>query len=220
MNWGPSPPRSSMMQPQQRGTQPPVSMDTLARMSFDDMRAQLDQRLANPLARGPMGPGMFDLEPFPPRPRRVRSMMRRSLALPFDMELPPIPHPPDMMLSTMFDMESFPPIHHSHSHPHSHLHSFPRPVGMQDMSYESLMTLQDVRRGVTHPDLAKLRKMRFSNNVKCKQCGICQDNFSTGTKVITLPCEHVFCEAEILKWFETNKTCPTCRFVVENISAY
>jgi len=210
-SWGTSPPRMSMMQPQQRN-HGPVSLDTLANMSFDDMRTQIETRFATTSSLNPMAPEMFDLEAFPPRPRRMRGMIRRTLISPFDMELSPMPNPSGMMLQAMFDMEPFPPSHSHHSHSH--------PVGMQDMSYESMMTLQDVRRGVTQPDLAKLRKAKFSHNMKCKQCGICQDNFSVGNKVITLPCDHVFCEAEILKWFETNKTCPTCRFVVDNISIY
>jgi len=200
------------MQPNQRGDhQGPVSIDRLASMSFDDMRSHMEAGVASMNA---MASNLFDLEPFPPRPRRGRDTMGRIAMPPFGVQLPPMPHPPGMTLHMEFDMEPFPPLptFHSHFQPHG--------VAMPDMSYESLMNLQDVRRGVEQPDIARLKRTRFSTNLKCKQCGICQDNFSNGCKVITLPCDHVFCEAEILKWFETNKTCPTCRFVVENIRVY
>lgn len=80
-------------------------------------------------------------------------------------------------------------------------------------------------------DLAKLKRTRFLDTEECKQCGvchimlgapllvlqICQETFVVGSRVIILPCLHSFCELEILKWFVENKTCPTCRFVVESI---
>lgn len=91
-----------------------------------------------------------------------------------------------------------------------------------DYSYENLLRLDESvkKRGVTTADLAKLKRARHSARDNCKQCGICQDNFSVGTKIIVLPCAHAYCEGEILHWFEQNRTCPTCRRVIENVSAY
>jgi len=89
-------------------------------------------------------------------------------------------------------------------------------------SYEELLHLDEnvKKRGVSLSDLSKLKRVRFSSRDKCKQCGICQEYFSSGMKVIALPCAHLYCEEEILKWFDQNKTCPTCRHVVENVNAY
>lgn len=100
----------------------------------------------------------------------------------------------------------FPPLHH----------------GQGDFSYEHLLRLDDAvkKRGVATADLSKLKKARFSNKDVCKQCGICQDNFAVGTKIIVLPCQHSYCEKEILRWFEQNRTCPTCRYVIEDIHTY
>jgi hypothetical protein len=111
--------------------------------------------------------------------------------------------------------------HHHHHHSNGFTH-FPPLRSQDDLSYENLMRLEDTvkKRGVATADLRKLKKTQFSSRDVCKQCGICQDNFAVGTKIIMLPCKHSYCEKEILHWFEQNKTCPTCRFVVENIGPY
>jgi len=134
------------------------------------------------------------------------------------------------MNSMMGNFPALPQIQHMHPNTmHTHHHSngfthFPplHSASQGDLSYENLLRLEEnvKKKGVQSADLSKLKKTRFSNKDVCKQCGICQDNFTTGSKIIILPCKHSYCEKEILHWFEQNKTCPTCRFVVEDISIY
>lgn len=110
-------------------------------------------------------------------------------------------------------------MHHRHHHGHGHGHGHHHGHGSD---YESMLRLdENVRKkGVSDSDLAKLKRVKFSARENCKQCGICQENFTVGTKVIALPCKHVYCEDEILTWFDQHKTCPTCRHVVEDIPVY
>eukprot|EP00026_Physarum_polycephalum_P009897 Phypoly_transcript_10034.p1 GENE.Phypoly_transcript_10034~~Phypoly_transcript_10034.p1 ORF type:complete len:210 (+),score=55.42 Phypoly_transcript_10034:643-1272(+) len=117
--------------------------------------------------------------------------------------------------NNMFGMQmQFPPIEH-HSTARYHQQS-----GLN--SYEELLHLDESvkKRGVSGSDLSKLKRVRYNSKDKCKQCGICQENFVVGTKLIALPCSHLYCEEEILKWFDQNKTCPTCRHVIENVGVY
>lgn len=44
------------------------------------------------------------------------------------------------------------------------------------------------------------------------QCSICLENFKWLDKVSELPCKHYFHESCIDTWFNTNCTCPICRY--------
>lgn len=136
----------------------------------------------------------------------------------------------DMSALRAANFQQFPQLMHTAT-PHGRPHSvsmtrfppiYPHHHGQPDLSYESMLALDQSikKRGVAPSDLAKLKRARHTSNQKCKQCGICQDHFSVGTKIIVLPCSHAYCEKEILTWFEQNVTCPTCRFRIEDIRPY
>lgn len=42
-------------------------------------------------------------------------------------------------------------------------------------------------------------------------CPICLEDFTSQTRIKTLLCGHKYCESCLLKWLETNATCPICR---------
>jgi len=151
--------------------------------------------------------------------QQAQNMFQRSLGMMMEeddmMNFPPtFMHPFHQLHQSM--LAPFPTIRDRLPHPHM----VPRsPHSHPNLSYESMLALDSnvVKKGVSQHDLAKLKRRRFAPRDPCKQCGICQDNFNSGMKIISLPCAHSFCEDELLKWFAENKTCPTCRFVVENI---
>eukprot|EP00002_Diphylleia_rotans_P015785 TRINITY_DN3057_c0_g1_i10.p1 TRINITY_DN3057_c0_g1~~TRINITY_DN3057_c0_g1_i10.p1 ORF type:complete len:127 (+),score=11.39 TRINITY_DN3057_c0_g1_i10:857-1237(+) len=84
-------------------------------------------------------------------------------------------------------------------------------------SYERLLALdrRNVQRGVSAEAMSKLKTTTGTPKDTQTQCQICFDNFSVGTKVTTLPCEHSYHYDCIKKWFESHRTCPICRFEVE-----
>jgi hypothetical protein len=45
-----------------------------------------------------------------------------------------------------------------------------------------------------------------------KECYICLKNFIRNSKVMKLPCSHMFCEKCISPWLKHNFYCPTCKF--------
>ncbi|XP_023632998.1 E3 ubiquitin-protein ligase RNF181 isoform X2 [Capsella rubella] len=46
-----------------------------------------------------------------------------------------------------------------------------------------------------------------------EECTICFEEFDNDERrVVTLPCGHDFDYECVVKWFETNHTCPLCRF--------
>ncbi|EKX35806.1 hypothetical protein GUITHDRAFT_79449 [Guillardia theta CCMP2712] len=47
------------------------------------------------------------------------------------------------------------------------------------------------------------------------KCHICQCEYETTDKILTLPCKHFFHPDCIKGWFKENRTCPVCRFEVE-----
>mmetsp|Transcript_8367 Transcript_8367/g.5973 ORF Transcript_8367/g.5973 Transcript_8367/m.5973 type:complete len:85 (-) Transcript_8367:103-357(-) len=43
-------------------------------------------------------------------------------------------------------------------------------------------------------------------------CTVCCDSIQMGKKGMFMPCGHVYHPDCLLPWFETNNTCPVCRF--------
>ncbi|RNF20470.1 zinc finger protein, predicted [Trypanosoma cruzi] len=48
-------------------------------------------------------------------------------------------------------------------------------------------------------------------------CSICQESFSTGCEVYRLPCGHMFDVRCLNQWLELTRTCPNCRFVLQDV---
>jgi hypothetical protein len=50
-------------------------------------------------------------------------------------------------------------------------------------------------------------------------CSVCLGEYEAGDLLIRLPCEHLFHEACIGRWLETDSTCPKCRFHIGWLAA-
>ena len=53
-------------------------------------------------------------------------------------------------------------------------------------------------------------------NLEFPKCTICLIEINEGMDCISLPCDHIFHQACITKWFEMNNTCPLCRMELSN----
>lgn len=65
-----------------------------------------------------------------------------------------------------------------------------------------------------------LTKQYIDEELKTKQCAICQEDFKEGDEVIKMPCEsgHTYCTDCIVGWLKVNSTCPVCRYsMIENL---
>jgi hypothetical protein len=49
---------------------------------------------------------------------------------------------------------------------------------------------------------------------KISDCPICKEPFEDGEVQVKTPCNHIFGEESIKKWFEGSETCPYCRNVI------
>lgn len=79
-------------------------------------------------------------------------------------------------------------------------------------TYEQLVTLEDVKVGLNIKDLVKNSKVSLNENSFL--CSICQDNNDIIIRI--LKCNHYFHVTCIDKWLSNNKTCPVCRYNLEN----
>jgi hypothetical protein len=79
-------------------------------------------------------------------------------------------------------------------------------------TYEQLVTLEDVKVGLNTNDL--VRNSKVSLNKTSFLCSICQDNSEVIIRI--LKCNHYFHITCIDKWLSNNKTCPVCRYNLEN----
>jgi len=79
-------------------------------------------------------------------------------------------------------------------------------------TYEQLVTLEDVKVGLNTKDL--VRNSKVSLNKTSFLCSICQDNSEVIIRI--LKCNHYFHITCIDKWLTNNKTCPVCRYNLEN----
>ena len=64
----------------------------------------------------------------------------------------------------------------------------------------------------------KLRRPTLDVDTFCNQpvCPICSDDFKVGSKVLQLPCGHIFHEDCAIPWLDMKKTCPICRYLLTN----
>ena len=72
---------------------------------------------------------------------------------------------------------------------------------------------------IYNPD--NLEKWMHTNSTNTtvdeRQCAICFEELADKTVQTTLECTHSFCTSCILRWFQTNNTCPCCRAEVPNV---
>lgn len=91
-----------------------------------------------------------------------------------------------------------------------------------NLNYEELIQLDE---NIKHPLDSFYVSMLITEKLQAstishlsgdsKKCLICFDDFEVGHKIIRLPCFHIFHDAEIIQWFDSNKTCPICRVDIE-----
>jgi hypothetical protein len=48
-----------------------------------------------------------------------------------------------------------------------------------------------------------------------KNCVICLNDFEKGQKALIIPCTHIFHADCIKSWFNTQNTCPICKFKID-----
>ncbi|KAG8344388.1 Zinc finger C3HC4 type (RING finger) RING like zinc finger RING type zinc finger Ring finger domain [Trypanosoma vivax] len=72
--------------------------------------------------------------------------------------------------------------------------------------------------------IGKLRRLTLCHDVLKRLevagqtlCSICQETFAPATDVYHLPCGHVFDVRCMEQWFEQTRTCPNCRFMLQNV---
>mmetsp|Transcript_25456 Transcript_25456/g.37539 ORF Transcript_25456/g.37539 Transcript_25456/m.37539 type:complete len:211 (-) Transcript_25456:214-846(-) len=99
-------------------------------------------------------------------------------------------------------------------------HPTPRQYGgdsSQGNNYEELLALDEqvVKRGLSAKRIAQLHYRRPTRPELLKDCSICRDRFQSDSSVCALPCRHVYHKDCILPWFESNRTCPSCRMELE-----
>eukprot|EP00921_Rhytidocystis_pertsovi_P007963 GHVQ01013165.1.p1 GENE.GHVQ01013165.1~~GHVQ01013165.1.p1 ORF type:complete len:1429 (+),score=151.28 GHVQ01013165.1:382-4668(+) len=94
--------------------------------------------------------------------------------------------------------------------------------GEEQLDYESLLELQaragNVRRGLSSLQIQQLPEERFQSSTASegmRECLICKNEYEQAERLRRLPCWHAFHSACIDKWLQDRKTCPLCRFEVD-----
>jgi hypothetical protein len=85
-----------------------------------------------------------------------------------------------------------------------------------EATYEELLQLEDVKVTAPPSSLHKLRTcihgLSDAACIKETACLVCQEDWETGDKLATLPCEHVFHETCVVRWLrEYSNKCPVCK---------
>lgn len=90
------------------------------------------------------------------------------------------------------------------------------------LDYDGLLNLQErvghVRRGLSTEQIELLPEETFqwtTSESKQRECLICKNEYEPEERLRRLPCWHVFHTCCIDKWLLGRKTCPLCRFEVE-----
>eukprot|EP00928_Gymnodinium_smaydae_P088875 TRINITY_DN72915_c0_g1_i1.p1 TRINITY_DN72915_c0_g1~~TRINITY_DN72915_c0_g1_i1.p1 ORF type:complete len:285 (-),score=26.49 TRINITY_DN72915_c0_g1_i1:98-952(-) len=86
--------------------------------------------------------------------------------------------------------------------------------------YELLCLLDDVlpRRGTAPASVMAGLPARSPQDLKAVQCQVCLGDFSPSSKVVELPCQHVFHPDCVSKWLTQCKaTCPVCAAPVDRL---
>lgn len=74
------------------------------------------------------------------------------------------------------------------------------------------VTLSD-EGGNLSPSIEALEKVRLDGlDSSADKCSICMEEFLLGSEAIRLPCSHIFHGDCIVKWLQSSRRCPLCRF--------
>ena len=84
-------------------------------------------------------------------------------------------------------------------------------------TYESLLALDDTiqRRGISKKTKSSLTYRAPRREEVGTECNICKEPYRSSSKVVSLPCRHVFHYDCIHKWLVSERTCPCCRYLIE-----
>jgi len=84
----------------------------------------------------------------------------------------------------------------------------PEPI---DMSYESLVELEDVSCGLPEQIIAGLPRCSYTASMEKNSCTVCLCDYEVGEEVTTLPCFHRFHYPCLSQWLSRKKVCPICK---------
>lgn len=82
------------------------------------------------------------------------------------------------------------------------------------LTYEDLVQLSPVRRGLAFRKVWAMPTMRFaraSHNLDHAACSICLEEYVDGDSLRILMCQHHFHTACVDEWLRGSQVCPTCR---------
>jgi len=92
-----------------------------------------------------------------------------------------------------------------------------------DLTYESLLNLQDVQNAAKNKDLMPVYKWEKENNKNSDndvseedKCSVCLGEYEKGESLKTLPCFHKFHVDCIDPWLDTHNTCPVCKYKIDD----
>lgn len=91
-----------------------------------------------------------------------------------------------------------------------------------DLTYESLVELEDVAVGLSPNTIAALpsyefQESDFTDKGTAKSCPICITDFTVQDRdVVILPCDHLFHRECIATWFQRSKKCCVCKYVLDD----
>ncbi|KAL1813828.1 E3 ubiquitin ligase BIG BROTHER-related isoform X2 [Daucus carota subsp. sativus] len=97
-------------------------------------------------------------------------------------------------------------------------------IDPDNMTYEQLQSLGESigseNKGLPEELIARLPtfkyKSGFFSKKKKEECVICCMVYSTGERLINLPCAHQYHSACIKRWLSVNKQCPVCQTEVQD----
>ncbi|XP_052280490.1 uncharacterized protein LOC127878111 isoform X2 [Dreissena polymorpha] len=86
-----------------------------------------------------------------------------------------------------------------------------------DLTYEQMVELQDVSRGLSNTVRSQLPTERYkqNNKEKSEECPVCMEKYVEGVHLTTLPCFHSYHSKCIDKWFTDHDICPVCRLEIK-----
>ena len=87
--------------------------------------------------------------------------------------------------------------------------------GEDDLSYEALSQLEDVKVPASEDKIAKLPRDVITSAAQAARegkCSVCRLEYEKGDTLMTLPCGHKFHEDCVTQWLQNySKKCPYCK---------
>ena len=74
---------------------------------------------------------------------------------------------------------------------------------------------QTQRKGVSDRIRRSLLTVLADADAQNEDCHVCQDKFTKTCAVTRLPCKHFYHQHCIGRWLDSNRSCPTCRYILK-----